>query len=302
MQLIAGRTDFVLDGACAAAIGKFDGIHRGHQALLANILEGKKRGLQAAVFTFDPMPSAFFSGTGGQELTTREEKRRIFQKLGVDVLIEFPLREDTAAIAPQTFIEEILVRRMKSAYVAAGRDVTFGRYGAGDSAMLTAYGRKLGFTVQIIDKVCVDGREVSSSRIREELEAGHMEAVEELIGFPYSITGEVVHGKRLGRTIGMPTVNLLPPPGKLLPPFGVYFSEVSWNGTHFRSISNVGCKPTVSRERITGVETYLYDFAQDIYGQEITVKLLRFKRPEMKFGSVGELRAQARKDIMEGGG
>ncbi len=302
MQLIAGRTDFVLERPCAAAIGKFDGIHRGHQALLANIREEKKKGLLSAVFTFDPAPAAFFSGTDGQELTTREEKRRIFNKLGIDVLIEFPLREDTAAIAPQTFIEEILVRRMKSAFVAAGTDVTFGRYGAGNSAMLTSYGNRLGFSVQIIEKVCVGGREVSSSRIREELSAGHMEQVEELIGFPYSVTGEVVHGKRLGRTIGMPTVNLAPPPGKLLPPFGVYFSEVSWKGKHFRSISNVGCKPTVSRERAVGVETYLYDFDQDIYGQEITVKLLRFKRPEMKFGSVGELKAQARKDISEGAG
>ncbi len=300
MQLIKGTTDFMLDGACAAAIGKFDGIHRGHQALLANILERKKRGLLSAVFTFDPTPTAFFGKAAVRELTTREEKRRIFRRLGVDVLIEFPLCAETASMPPETFIEEILAGRMRAAYVAAGTDVTFGKNGAGDGAMLTACGKRLGFSVDIIDKVCVDGREISSSRIREELQAGHMEAVQELIGFPYSVTGDVVHGKQIGRTIGMPTVNLLPPGDKLLPPRGVYFSNVSYNGKHYRSISNIGCKPTVSAERVMGVETYLYDFHEEIYGREITVNLLKFKRPEKKFDSVESLKKQLETDIAEG--
>ncbi len=300
MRLIQGRTDFCLDKACAVAIGKFDGIHRGHQALLSHILEKKKSGLESAVFTFDPVPAVFFGKGQVRELTTREEKRRIFQRLGVDVLIEFPLRADTAAISPAAFIEGILARRMRAAYVAAGTDVTFGAGGAGDGAMLAAYGDRLGFAVEVIDKVCADGREISSSRIRRALEAGEMEQVTELIGFPYSVTGTVVHGRRLGRTIGMPTVNLLPPGDKLLPPRGVYFSNVSYGGNHYRSITNIGCKPTVSREKVMGVETYLYDFNEDIYGREITVNLLGFKRPEMKFDSVEELKRQMEKDIAEG--
>lgn len=127
-----------------------------------------------------------------------------------------------------------------------------------------------------------------------------MEAVQELIGFPYSVTGDVVHGKQIGRTIGMPTVNLLPPGDKLLPPKGVYFSNVSYNGKHYRSISNIGCKPTVSAERVMGVETYLYDFHEEIYGREITVNLLKFKRPEKKFDSVESLKKQLEADIAEG--
>lgn len=300
MQLIQGTTDFMLDGACAAAIGKFDGIHRGHQALLANILERKKGGLLSAVFTFDPTPAAFFGKRVVRELTTREEKRKIFRCLGVDVLIEFPLCADTASMLPQDFAEKILAGQMKAAYVAAGTDVTFGKNGAGDGAMLAAYGKRLGFSVDIIEKVCTGGQEISSSRIREELQAGHMEAVQELIGFPYSVTGTVVHGKQIGRTIGMPTVNLLPPDDKLLPPKGVYFSNVSYHGKHYRSISNIGCKPTVSNERIMGVETYLYDFHEDIYGREITVNLLKFKRPEKKFDSVEALKKQLEADIAEG--
>ena len=127
-----------------------------------------------------------------------------------------------------------------------------------------------------------------------------MERVAELIGAPYSITGTVVHGKRLGRTIGMPTVNLIPDADKLLPPNGVYYSQVSYRGNHYRSISNIGCKPTVSNENVMGVETYLYDFSEDIYGKDIIVNLLSFKRPEMKFSSLEELKNQMQKDIAEG--
>ena len=300
MQLIEGTTQFMLERECAAAIGKFDGIHKGHQALLQHILKQKAKGLSAAVFTFDPPPSAFFGPAKVRGLTTREEKRRIFRRIGIDVLIEFPLNAQTAAMPPQTFIEEILVKRMRAAYVAAGTDVTFGAQGAGGSSMLLEYGRKLGFSVEIMDKICQGGREISSSLIREELEQGNMKRVTELIGFPYSVTGTVVHGKRLGRTIGMPTVNLLPPQDKLLPPRGVYFSNVSYNGRHYRSISNIGCKPTVSSENVMGVETYLYDFSEDIYGKEITVNLLEFKRPEMKFRSVEELKEQMQRDIRDG--
>ena len=127
-----------------------------------------------------------------------------------------------------------------------------------------------------------------------------MEKVERLLGEAYSITGQVKHGKKLGRTLGMPTVNLIPSGKKLLPPNGVYFSEVLYDDKVYKSITNIGYKPTVNEEKVLGAETYLYDFAQDIYGKEITVKLFSFKRPEMRFGSVEELKEQMAKDIAEG--
>lgn len=300
MRLIEGTTEFMLDAPCAVAIGKFDGIHRGHQALMRHILMQKEKGLRSAVFTFDPPPSVLFGKPELKGITTREEKRRIFARLGVDFLIEFPLTRETAAMRPEDFVSEILVKRMQAAYVAAGADVTFGDRGRGNADLLIALGKRYGFLVKIIDKICFRGREISSSLIREQVEAGRMESVAELIGFPYSVTGTVVHGKQFGRTIGMPTVNLLPPKDKLLPPNGVYFSNVSYNGRHYRSISNIGCKPTVSNEKIMGVESYLYDFAEDIYGKQITVNLLKFKRPEMKFESVEKLKEQMQRDIEEG--
>lgn len=301
MQLIQGTRKFKLDKPCAAAIGKFDGIHRGHQKLLENIIKQKEKGILAAVFTFDPPPAVFFGGAERRWLTTKEEKRRIFKRLGIDVLIEFPLTEETAEMPPQQFIEEILIGQMNTIYLSAGADVTFGRGGEGDRRMLSEYGKRFGYTFEIVDKIREEGgMEISSSLIRRELEEGKMRRVSELIGFPYSVTGTVVHGKKLGRVLGMPTVNLLPPPDKLLPPNGVYFSNVSYGGKHYKSISNIGCKPTVSEERKMGVETYLYDFAEDIYGKEIIVNLLDFKRAEKKFSDVEQLKEQMQKDIEEG--
>lgn len=300
MQLIQGTTEFKLTQPSAVSIGKFDGIHRGHKQLLDSIIRKKEEGMQAVVFTFDPPPAVFFGKHPVRSVTTREEKRRIFERMGIDVLIEFPLTDETAAMSPEEFVESILVDKMCMSYVAAGTDVSFGAGGRGDHAMLVSLGRRYGFKVEILDKICLGGREISSSFVREELEKGNMERVAELIGAPYSITGTVVHGKRLGRTIGMPTVNLIPDTDKLLPPNGVYYSQVSYRGNHYRSISNIGCKPTVSNENVMGVETYLYDFKEDIYGKDIIVNLFSFKRPEMKFASLEELKAQMQKDIAEG--
>ena len=141
---------------------------------------------------------------------------------------------------------------------------------------------------------------MSSTRVREAVRTGKMEAAARMLGTPYSVSGTVEHGRRLGRTIGMPTANLLPEQDKLLPPNGVYYSKVLMGGRIYRSITNIGCKPTVSENHIMGVETYLYDFAGDIYGKDITVQLLAFRRPEMKFDGVDSLKAQMQKDIAAG--
>ena len=297
MLLIEGTTDFQLDGRSAVAIGKFDGIHRGHQELLKKI---KETGLQTVIFTFDPPPNVLFGQTEVRGLTTREEKRRIFDKQGIDVLIEYPLNERTAATDPEDFIEDILVKRLKTAYIAAGTDLSFGSRGRGNSALLEKWADTYGYKVEIIDKILDEGEEITSTRIREEVKQGHMQTVTRLIGFPYSITGIVEHGKRIGRTIGIPTVNLLPPDDKLLPPHGVYYSYVSYGGKHYRSISNVGVKPTVGDKNVQGVESYLYDFDEEIYGKKLTVNLLEFRRPEEKFPSVEVLKAKMQEDVEAG--
>ncbi|NLL80250.1 MAG: riboflavin biosynthesis protein RibF [Clostridiales bacterium] len=300
MQFIAGRTHFKLSGKSAVAIGKFDGIHRGHKRLLEEILACKAQGLLAVVFTFEPSAASFFSGKQIKELTTREEKRRRFAAMGVDVLVEFPLNTVTAAMPPEQFIKDILAESLNTRFIAAGSDLSFGAYGAGNAALLNSLSGRFGYRVRIIEKISEDGREISSTYLREEVEKGSMEKVARLLGEPYRITGEVVHGRKLGRTIGMPTVNQIPEKDKLLPPNGVYYSQVRFGGRLLNGITNIGCKPTVSRERVIGAETFLYDFEEDIYGREVEVSLLHYKRPEMRFDGVEQLKMQMQEDIAEG--
>lgn len=301
MQIIEQTTIFRLPGKSAVAIGKFDGVHLGHQALLHKITEQKEKGLLATVFTFDTSASAFFGGEV-KELTTRDEKRRIFEKMGVDILIEFPLNATTAATEPEDFVSGFLVQQMQAAYICAGPDLSFGKNGAGNYELLARFAGTYGYQVELIHKVMVGQKEVSSSRVREAVRQGQMEAASRMLGAPYRVTGQVEHGRRLGRTIGMPTANLIPDEDKLLPPNGVYYSRVMLGSRIYKGISNVGCKPTVSDERKMGVETYLYGFTGDIYGQDISVELLAFRRPEMKFDSVESLKAQMMRDIAAGEG
>lgn len=299
MLIIENTTEFALEHKSAVAVGKFDGIHLGHRKLLGKILEQKEKGLTAVVFTFDSSACAFFGGEE-KELSTREEKRAAFAQMGVDVLIEFPLNQETAATEPEVFVRRYLAGQMHTAYLCAGPDVTFGRRGAGNKELLARYEKACGYRLELIDKVQVDGGEVSSTRVRSAVREGQMEAAARMLGMPYSVSGRVEHGRRLGRTLGMPTANLLPEPDKLLPPNGVYYSSVLLNGCVYRGISNIGCKPTVSKEHIMGVETYLYDFDESIYGSQITVQLHAFRRPEKKFDSVEALRAQLQLDIAAG--
>lgn len=300
MEIIANTTDFYLNRRTAVAIGKFDGVHVGHRRLLEEILARKEQGLAACVFTFDPAPSVFFGLSDGKELTTREEKRRIFEQMGVDILIEFPMTAESAGMEPETFVSEVLVKRMQTAFVVAGQDLSFGKRGAGNAELLKEMGQTLDFAVKIIDKITVQGVEVSSTHIRNLIEKGEMQTAEAFLGAPYTLIGRVLHGNRIGRTMGFPTVNLLPEDNKLLPPNGVYYARVSWNGNTYRAISNVGYKPTVTDERVLGVESYIYDFSDEIYEEEIRVSLLAFKRPEQQFAGIAQLRAQLEKDIAEG--
>lgn len=284
----------------AVAIGKFDGLHKGHRKLLQEILDKKREGLKACVFTFDPSPAVFFGLADGKELMTKEEKRKALQDMGVDVLVEYPMNAENAAVTPLDFVKELLVDALHVKFIAAGRDVSFGAKGAGNAQLLENCAKAMDYELKLIDKVTYGNFEISSSLVRKQVEAGNMGDVKELLGTPYTVTGKVVHGKALGRKLGMPTMNLLPPAEKLLPPMGVYYSQVRYEGEIYPGISNVGYKPTVSQEQVLGIETYLYDFDKEIYGEDISVSLLEFKRPEMRFTSVEDLKAQMKQDISDG--
>lgn len=300
MIIISDTLDFNITEPTAVAIGKFDGIHVGHRKLLQEILEKKKEGLKACVLTFNPSLASFFGWSDQKELTTIEEKRYLFEKMGIDILIEFPVNKENVGMEPEIFARDLLAHRMHAKYIVAGNDLSFGRGGAGNAALLESMTEELGFCVKTIDKVCIDRIEVSSTYARGLLEEGKMEKLAEMLGMPYMAFGEVVYGKQLGRTIGFPTVNILPPSSKLMPPFGVYYSKVKVREKEYRAISNVGYKPTVTDEKICGIESYLYDFDEQIYGENIEVSLLSFKRPEQRFDGLEALQAQLQEDIAAG--
>lgn len=299
MIIIKDTTEFNIDAESAVTIGKFDGIHRGHRELIDRILEKKKDGLQAVVFTFDKSPLEFFSGKTVPGLTTVEEKRRIFEFLGIDVLVEFPLNKETAATDPEKFIDDILISKLNMKYIAAGTDITFGYKGLGNAELIKekATGH---YDYDIVDKLILDGDEVSSSLIREIVAIGDMEKASKLIGVPYAIKGKITRGNQIGRTIGFPTINIEVSRDKLMPPFGVYYTEISIEGKHYNGITNVGTKPTVTDDETVFAETNILDFNEDVYDKNATVKLLHFARPERKFDSLDELKSQISNDI-EGG-
>lgn len=300
MKIVTGTTEFQMDMPSSVAIGKFDGIHVGHEALLQHVLEAKKEGLTAVIFTFSPSPYEFFSGETVPELMTTAEKRRAFEEAGVDVLWEFPMNRHTAAMEPVDFIQQILVDSLKARLIVAGDDLSFGNKGAGDAALLKRYASRYGYEIKIVEKVCLLGKAVSSTYVRNEVRAGHMENAEILLGKPYSFRGLVCHGRQLGRHIDMPTVNLIPEEGKLFPPFGVYYSRVCVDDRVYSGITNIGRKPTVNDTPAVGVETYLYDFNGDLYDREIEVQLLSYKRPEERFESVEALKEQLARDRADG--
>lgn len=280
----------------AVAIGKFDGIHVGHQALLQCIINKKKENMQAVVFTFSPSPEEFFKGQLLPVIDTVDEKRDNFEKMGVDILIEYPLTKESAAISPYSFMEDILRKGLNAGYVVSGKDLSFGDKGAGNSDMLCAFASKNGFTYEMIEKVCIDGREVSSTNVRETIVKGDMELVARMLGRRYRVGGEVIHGKALGRTIQMPTINIIPAKEKLLPPSGVYATLTVIDGVEYPGVTNIGIKPTVTDEKKVGVETHLFDFDEDVYGKNVVTELLSFIRPEKCFANVEDMLTAIKKD------
>lgn len=280
----------------AVALGKFDGIHLGHQLLIDGLLEEKKKGYKALVFTFGTAPGNVLHGGIKKNIYTSLEKSFYFEELGVDILLEYPFTKEFAAISPVEFVEECLVKQLGVKAIYVGGDFRFGKGRSGNVSLLKALGEQYHFEVHAIPKKAKHGKVVSSTTIRDLLES-HFHAANDMLGNPYFIYGEVVHGKHLGHTIGFPTINQRIPEQKLIPANGVYASRVMIEGNYYKGISNLGKKPTIEGKHQVGLETYILDFDGNLYGKMIKTELLFFIRPEEKFSSVEELREQIQIDV-----
>lgn len=278
--------------SCAISIGKFDGIHAGHRALLKEILKRKDQGLSATVFTFLPSPEELFRGKHLPAIDTIVEKREGFLKMGVDILIEYPLSYETASISPELFIKEILLEDLHAKYVVSGPDLSFGDRGRGNGDLLKKFAEENNFCYEVIDKIIIHETEVSSTVIRKAIEEGKIEFANELLQRNYQITGVVEKGQQLGRKINLPTINITADPQKLLPKKGVYVSRTLINNKWYYGISNVGSKPTIKENDIVNVETHLYDVDMNLYGTCVRTEFLHFVRAEKKFENIDELAEQ----------
>lgn len=303
MEYITGKKTFRLKapGPVAVTLGKFDGVHRGHRKLMDVLLRLKTEGYYAGVFTFDLSDLQILKKRPIRQLMTCEERAGYLEELGIDWLVEYPFDTETRQMDPEAFIRRILVEQMGAKAIVVGEDFHFGRDRMGDPALLAACAEKYGYRLFVMKKEKDDsGREISSTFIREELAAGHMEKVQKLLGYPYYMKGLVVHGLGLAVKLGFPTMNQIPEQSKMLPPYGVYCSRVRIDGRQYNGITNIGCKPTVSNQNVPWAETYLWDYSGNAYGKEIILELYRFTRPERPFGSMEELVAQMNRDVKAG--
>ena len=294
MKYIEGLMDYTMDRDTAVTLGKFDGLHRGHQKLIGKICAKQEEGLESVVVTIWPDPKI-------PALLTKGEKKERLKTLGVSWWIDCPFLPEISHMEPETFVREILVRRLRAKYIAVGTDFHFGYQRKGDWKLLLALQQEFDYELEIVEKETYEGREISSTYVKEALEQGNVDLAGKLLGYPYTVQGEVLHGRRIGRTLGMPTTNLIPSAGKILPPNGVYASKTQIEtgdhaGRSFTGVTNIGYKPTIG-EYFRGVETYLVDFEGDLYGELIEVQLYAFERPEQKFAGREELKEQMHRDI-----
>lgn len=297
MKFFRNTTEISAGGDSAVTLGKFDGLHRGHQVLMTELFAAGREGLKTVVFTFGTHPRAQVEGRPQELLLTNEEKHDRLEAEGLDVLIEYPFNDVTSHMPPEEFVTKVLVGQLQAKKIVVGTDFGFGYRRAGNVELLKEMSRSCGYELVVKEKLKTrEGIDISSSYIKDLLKLGHMKRVNSLLGYPYTIQGEVVHGNHYGRTFGMPTINQLPAAEKLLPPNGVYVSQTIVEGRAYHSVTNIGVKPTIDGAYPRGAETFIQDFHQDIYGKVVEVQLYSYARPEMKFASKEQLIDQMHRD------
>lgn len=292
----------------AVALGNFDGIHVGHREIFRAALEAsKEQSLRSLCFTFSNHPFNFILQRDDSDpdavklICTEEEKIALVEEMGFDILVNVPFDETIMKMRAHEFFDGIVIAKLNAGFVSVGFNYTYGARAEGKPDMLRAECEAAGIGVSIHDAVIVEGNVVSSTLIREMINTGNMEMTAKLLGRPYSFTGTVSHGKKLGSSMGIPTINIPAPARQMLPPNGVYFSRIEVGGKTYNSVSNIGVNPTVNdvkdgRSASKTIETNIFGFNEDAYGEDVTVYFDHFSRGERKFRDKEELFAQIARD------
>lgn len=301
MELVRGTHNLGQNHVgCVLTIGNFDGVHLGHQALLRQLRrKAQQLSLPSVVMSFEPQPLEYFRGDQAPaRLTTLRDKCRVLAELEIDRLVCLHFDRHFAAMSAEAFIEQLLVQRLGVRFLVIGDDFRFGAGRRGDFNLLRQAGERHGFEVVNTDSFCVQQQRISSTLIRDALAAGKLEQVAEWLGRRYSICGRVVHGDKLGRTIGFPTANVLLK-RQVSPVSGVFAVRVHGSTPGpVVGVANIGQRPTVHGVR-TQLEVHLFDFDGDLYGQVIEVELIRKLRDEQRFDSFELLRQQIQQDVQQ---
>lgn len=302
MELIRGTHNLrPRHKGCVVTIGNFDGVHRGHRAVLEGLQKrGAEMRVPTCVMTFEPLPLEYFSpGTAPARLMGFSDKFRELGLLGVDRHFVMPFNEKLANSSAEDFIRNVLVDGLGARHIVVGDDFRFGHKRHGDYAMLQAHGRTLGFSVEPTGTYRQDAQRISSTRVREALSAGNLTLAEELLGQPFYIEGRVIHGDKRGRTIGYPTANIHLR-RQHTPIKGVFAVEaITADGATHKGMANLGTRPTVDDRNRTSLEVNLFDFSDDLYGQRLRVIFRHYIREELKFDSLEAMTAAIDNDEVE---
>ncbi|MDY0135604.1 MAG: bifunctional riboflavin kinase/FAD synthetase [Thiomicrospira sp.] len=305
MRLIRGLHNLsafqrVFENGSGVTIGNFDGVHLGHQAVLNQVnRQAKQQGLPSVAIIFEPLPIEFFTPDKAPvRLMNLREKLRAFESVGVDYVLCVAFNRSFAQLSAQRFVDSVLIQGLNVKHLVVGDDFRFGQHRQGDFALLAQQSRVYGFELSSMPTFCVDGERVSSTRIRSVLQTPDLAEAECLLGRTFSFEGRVIHGQKLGRTIGFPTLNLNPK--RLQMPvngvFAVYVAGLDsqpWPG-----VANIGVRPTVQGVR-PSIEVHLFDWTKMVYGAHVEVRLEAFIRPEMKFNGLAELQAHIARDAAQ---
>lgn len=297
MKIYHGTENANIARPTVLTLGVFDGLHLGHQRIMHKVVErARATGASATAITFDPHPRAVLHPESAPPLLqTLDQRLANFEVLGIEQAIVIRFDREFASQAADEFLRDIVHDRLQAREVYLGKGFAFGRERGGNIDLLRRMSVELGFVADEVDEVTLRGQRISSSRIRELLAEGRVNFVRRMLGRPYGVEGVIVRGDRRGHTIGFPTANLHPH-NRVVPKFGVYATATLIDGIWRRSITNIGVRPTFGAESEPSIESYIFDFDRELYGDVIRVRFLHRIRDERKFNGIDELKAQIERD------